>query len=323
MTIVRFEGREHTLAPGQTVLSALQSAGEKLDSSCLAGICQSCLVRAESGAIPKAAQAGLSPALVAGGYLLACVCRPEEDLTLVRADAVRQRVPVTVASLDRLSTSVVRLRLMPEAPFNYRAGQFLGLVTPGAAPRSYSIASLPSRDPWLELHIRLLPGGRVSGLVADSLRAGDRLEVVGPSGGCFCQGVDPDQPLVLAGTGTGLAPLWGILQDAIANGHRGPIRLYHGALDRAGLYLVDALEALAAKHANLTYTPCLRDSGGATGDLKEAVLAAGDARAQAAHFLCGDANLVNQLKRALFLAGARLDRLRSDPFLPTAAAKAA
>jgi ferredoxin-NADP reductase/ferredoxin len=319
VTIVTFAGREHPLVPGQTVLAALQSAGVALDSSCLAGICQSCLVRAESGPIPKAAQVGLSPALVADGYLMACVCKPDEDLVLTRADAVRQRIPVTVKSIEPLSPSVIRLRLTPDGPFAYRAGQFLGLVTPGAAPRSYSIASLPGRDPDLELHIRLIPGGHVSGLVADRLRAGDRLEVVGPSGGCFYDGIDPDQPLVLAGTGTGLAPLWGILQDAIANGHRGQIRLYHGALNADGLYLVDALEALAAQHPNVEYRRCVRDRGGPDGDLKEAVLGGESKPGDAVFFLCGDATLVSQMKRALFLAGAKLTRLHADPFLPTAA----
>jgi ferredoxin-NADP reductase len=211
----------------------------------------------------------------------------------------------------------MRLRLEPEAPFAYRAGQFVGLVTPNAAPRSYSLASLPGRDLFLELHIRLVPGGHVSGLVASRLKPGERLEVQGPSGGCFYEGVAPDQPLILAGTGTGLAPLWGILQDALATGHTGPIRLYHGALDRAGLYMVDALEDLARLHPNFSYRAALRDAG-PEGDLHAAVMCGDESRAEAAYFLCGDPALVGRLKKSLFLAGAKLGRIRADPFLPTA-----
>jgi hypothetical protein len=32
-------------------------------------------------------------------------------------------------------------------------------------------------------------------------------------------------------------------------------------------------------------------------------------------FLCGDESLVKRLKRALFLAGAKLDFIRADPFV--------
>jgi ferredoxin-NADP reductase/ferredoxin len=318
VAIIQFEGRKHAVASGQTVLAALEADGVALDSSCRAGICQSCLVRAVDGPIPRAAQAGLSPALAAGGYLLACVCLPEADISLARGDEARQRVPVSVAAIEPLSPSVMRLRLEPEAPFAYRAGQFIGLITPNAAPRSYSVASLPGRDTFIELHIRLIPGGHVSGLVANRLKPGDRLEIQGPSGGCFYDGIAPDQPLVLAGTGTGLAPLWGILQDALAVGHTGPIRLYHGALNRTGLYLVEALEDLARLHPNFTYHPVLRDAG-PSGDLHAAVMQGDEPRAEAAYFLCGDSDLVGRLKKSLFLGGAKLGRIRSDPFLPTAA----
>lgn len=318
MPRLTFEGREHSVAPGQTVLAALEAAGETVESSCRAGICQTCLVRAESGTIPKAAQAGLPEGLVAEGYFMACVCTPDSDMVVTRAEAVRPHVRVTVDDVTFLSTNVVRLRITPQTPFSYRPGQFLGLVLPDAAPRSYSIASLPQRDPWIELHIRLIPGGLVSTLVSRSLRAGDRLDVVGPSGSCVYPETAFDRPLVLAGTGTGLAPLWGILQDALERGHTGPIRLYHGALSCPGLYLVDELEALARRHPQLTYRPCIQDEG-ASGDLCEAVLGGESAPADSEFFLCGDPTLVGRLKRALFLKGAKLPRIHADPFIPTAA----
>lgn len=305
---------------GQTLLSACEKAGIAIESSCRSGVCQTCLVQAVEGDVPEIAQAGLSPALIAQGYLMSCVCEPRTPLTVIRQGQSRQRVEVAVRSVDRLSDTVVRLRLDPLSPFFYRPGQFLGLIAPNGLIRSYSIASLPERDSFLELHVRIIPDGRMSSLVAGRLRPGDRLHVQGPAGTCCYDGVGPDQDIVLAGTGTGLAPLWAIAQDAISRGHRGSIRLYHGALSAGGLYLVEDLKRLAMANPLFHYAACIRDgSNPAEGDLAAVVTGTEKMTLGAAFFLCGDPELVRRLKRSLFLLGVRLDRLRSDAFVPAAA----
>lgn len=321
MVGIAFENRTIEIASGQTVLAALDAAGIRLDRSCRAGVCQSCLVQAVDGTIPAKAQEGLPRALKAQGYFMACVCIPETSMSIIPADAVRQRTAVSVAAIDQLSDTVLRLRLIPESTFSYRAGQFLNLVTPDGLVRSYSIASLPDSDPFLELHIRLIPDGRMSGYLQTHVAVGDALEIQGPAGSCTYAGIDPDDSLVLAGTGTGLAPLWGVLRDALSQGHRGPIALYHGALTPSGLYLADELRRLQERHGNFSYRPCVRDGGvhgeggGATGDLIAAVTTAPVDPKAAAYFLCGDPALVRKMKKTLFLNGARLDRLHADPFV--------
>lgn len=313
MPDLKFEGAVLNLAPGQTVLAALEAAGVPVESSCRAGACQTCVLQLIEGEVPAVAQAGLSAAAKAQGLFMSCVCTPEGPLTVAPAGAARSRVEAEITALERLSDSVVRLRLAPQAPFPRRPGQFLNLIAEDGLIRSYSIAG--AADDHLELHVRLYPDGRMSRRIAGA-RLGERLTLAGPQGGCIYDGVEPNQTLILAGTGTGLAPLWGVLNEALERGHTGPIRLYHGALTARGLYLVDELRALEAAHANFSYRPCLKDEAG---DLVEAVKAAETDVANAAAFLCGDAELVGRLKRALFLAGARLDRIRMDAFLPAAA----
>jgi ferredoxin-NADP reductase len=233
---------------------------------------------------------------------------------VARAGDAHQRIEAEVHSLEPLSGTVLRVRLKPLAKFAYRPGQFVRLITEDGLVRSYSIASTPEVAPLVELHVRLIPGGRMSGRLMDATAPGDRLLVSGPSGGCTYDGIAPDQPLILAGAGTGLAPLWGVLHDALARGHRGPITLYHGALDAAGLYLREELEALAERHANFAYRPCLMDRGE---DLL-AVVKADPALKGAGVYLCGDAPLVERLRKALFLAGARLADIRADAFAAAA-----
>ncbi|PPD43308.1 MAG: oxidoreductase [Methylocystis sp.] len=300
------------IAPGETVLEALLRAGIDAPSSCRTGNCQTCLRRAVQGTPPAESQNGLTEAQKAMGYFLPCICRPSSPLNVAPPDDAGARLPATVRSVEALAQDVVRLRIETEA-FPYRPGQFLKLIASDGLERHYSIASHPEEDPFLEMHIRLHPGGRMSRHVME-IAKGHRLHVAGPLGTCFYEGVDKDQPLALIGAGTGLAPLYGVLRDALRQGHRGPIRLYHGARERKGLYLREELEALARARDNFDYAPASLDTGG---DLAALALEAETQRAsRTAYFLCGGENLVKRLKRDLFMSGASMKAIRSDVFSP-------
>ncbi len=322
MSLLTYREAAIEIEPGEDVLSALLRAEIDAPHSCRSGVCQSCMHRAVDGKPPAAAQQGLSDAQKALGYFLACLCVPHTPLTVVPAQEAEARSEAIVRAIDRLSGEVVRLRLEHDADFAYRPGQFLELITYGGLGRHYSIASLPEEDRYVELHIRLHPGGRMSKFIAEELAPGGQVHIAGPLGTCIYEGVDPDQPMALIGSGTGLAPLLGVMRDALRRGHRGPIRLYHGAREREGLYLHDHLEALTETHANLSYVPrVLSDVGPQGGDVARAALEREDALPHTAFFLCGGEKLVGRLKRDLYMKGASLKQIRSDMFLPAGAGK--
>jgi CDP-4-dehydro-6-deoxyglucose reductase, E3 len=318
MAAITYGARRIELEAGETVLGGLLRAGIPHPSSCRAGTCQACLMRCTGGALPPAAQAGLKEALRAQGYFLPCVCRPAEDLAIAGAEDAGLWCEATIAGVERLSQSVVRLRLRPERPLEYRAGQFISLAR-GELIRSYSLASLPGRDELLELHVRELPGGRMSGWLCREAREEERLRLRGPAGECFYLPGDPGRPLLLVGTGTGLAPLYAILQDALRSGHTGEIALFHGAVAAEGLYLVEELLALSRELPNLRYTRCLlrgeREPGVEVGDLKQIVKSYAPSLKGWRVYLCGDPELVQGLKRGAFLAGAAMKEIHSDPFI--------
>ena len=63
MTTIYYEGRELTRAPEETVLECLQRSGVPVPSSCRAGACQSCLLRAvEAGSHGSRTEARASAA---------------------------------------------------------------------------------------------------------------------------------------------------------------------------------------------------------------------------------------------------------------------
>ena len=311
MPRIEYEGASCDLTDGESVLDGLLRAGVAVPHSCKAGSCGSCLMRAIPPAVPTPrSQAGLKDSWKAQGYFLACVCHPHADLSAGPVGA-EVRLAAVIVSLDRLSDSVLRVRLATESPLDYRAGQFITVFGPHGLARSYSVASLPAEG-ILELHVRLLPGGRMSQWLATAAGAGDALQIQGPSGDCFYLAGREDQPLLLAGTGTGLAPLYGIARDALRQGHRGPIHLFHGAITSAGLYLQDQLEQLAAANAHFTYTATTLDSGS---PIDQAIFARFPKLGGWRAFVCGDPLVVNSLKKKLFLAGAGLNDIHADAFL--------
>lgn len=315
MPTITYSGRAYAGGDGETVLETLLRHGEEISNSCRAGACQSCLLRAAAGSVPPVAQYGLKPTLIEQGYFLSCVCRPEQDLVLEPAGGLE--VPAVITALERLTPTVLRARIRTESALDYRSGQYITLRRDDGLARSYSLASLPDED-GLELHIRRAPQGRMSGWLFEEAREGQSMSVRGPAGDCFYTGGNPDQPLLLAGTGTGLAPLAGICRDAVRQGHRGPIHLYHGALRPEGLYLRDELLEITRANPNVQYTPVVLHGEGegiTTGELDKAIAADHPKLSGWRGFVCGDPAIVRMLKKKLFLAGMGSKEIFADAFI--------
>lgn len=253
------------------------------------------------------------------GYFYSCSCVPESDIEIADTDN-DLRIGGTITSLQPLSADVIQAKLRTDTPIDFRAGQYITIVR-GDIARSYSIASLPEENE-LELHIRKVPDGQMSGWFHGGAKAGDRVGIVGPSGECFYVAGREDQPLLLAGTGTGLAPLYGIVRDALKNGHRGPIHLFHGALHAGGLYLVDELRELARQNAQLEYTAAVLKGddteGFSVGAIDSVILNRIPKLAGWRGFVCGDPGLVQVLKKKLFLSGMASRDIYADAFIPAA-----
>ncbi len=319
MPQIEYEGRSYALAPGETVLDGLLRQGVAAAHACKAGSCGSCMLRAESGAIPERAQSGFKESWKAQGYFLPCVCVPEGDMAVAAVGSDAQ-LGATIAGLELLSADVMRARIRLDSAIQFRAGQYVTILREGPLARSYSIASLPDQSE-LELHIRKIAGGRMSGWFHHEAAVGDRVSVLGPSGECFYVAGREEQPMLLVGTGTGLAPLYGILRDALRQGHRGPIHLFHGALHTGGLYLVEELRRLAAGHAHFEYTPAVLNGseadGMAVGAIDQVVLGRFPKLAGWRAYVCGDPAIVQTLRKKLFLSGMSMREIYGDAFLPS------
>jgi ferredoxin-NADP reductase len=86
--------------------------------------------------------------------------------------------------------------------------------------------------------------------------------------------------------------------------------------------LVRELEALARQHSHLRYHRCVlegdADDVHQLGQLDRLVLESAPSFAGRRVYLCGDPNLVQTLKRKIFLKGAALRDIHADAFVGSA-----
>jgi ferredoxin-NADP reductase/ferredoxin len=301
-----------------SVLDCLTAQGVAVPSSCHSGVCQTCLMRTIKGDVPEKARAGLKPTLAAQNYFMACSCYPEADIEVILPEAGLGKLAARVASVEYLNADILGIRLNPVRPLDYKAGQFISLFTDETTARCYSLASVPAHDEELFLNVRRVPNGSVSNWLFENLRAGDDIAISEATGDCFYVPGNTEQNILLIATGTGLAPLYGIVRDALLNGHKGKLSLYHGSYDTSGFYLVEELKKLALTHDNFSYVPCVSDgvapAGYEQGMVLDVALAGNPDLASWRVFLCGNPNMVNAAKQQTFFAGASMRDIFADPF---------
>jgi NAD(P)H-flavin reductase/ferredoxin len=297
-------GNERWQVPAGTgLLEALNSHGTGVPSSCRAGHCHTCRVRCVAGLPHDQRPHALPASEYAQGWRLACQCQVSGDLEIVPYNAKADGTDACVSDLQWLSSQVLRVRLAPVRPVRYQAGQHVVVWTPNGVARPYSLAGLPGEAPWLELHVQCgRPGAFVA--VARALKVGDHLRLGEVLGGPLHY--DPawaSRPLWLLASGTGLAPLWAVLREALRQGHAEAIRLVHMAAPGEH-YLEGELQALAARHANLEL------------DMRAPVADLNDLRPvrHTIALACGAPALVEAIGKRLFMAGLPRGQLLTDTF---------
>lgn len=318
MCAITYRGKQYSRNADETVLDTLLRNGVNVPYSCRAGACQTCMLHCLNGNVPERAQNELKPALKKLNYFLACQCQPEEDLEVALPDDEDVYVSARLIEKQQLSPTVWRFLLETAVPMFYHAGQFVNLKHESGWVRSYSLASLPAEDNYLELQVRRMPEGQMSHWLIDAFNEGMHIELEGPNGHCIYTDGQPDKPMLMVGTGTGLAPLIGIVRDALHQQHAGPIYLYHGARSQDEIYLHDRLTLMSEEHDNLHYYACVSGD-----DVGEDMLAGRAADIAMQHhpdlkgyrlFLCGSPDMVREMRKNAFLAGAAMPDISADAF---------
>lgn len=311
---IHYQGSNILVENDETVLDALLRCGHEIANGCRAGACQSCLLVADQSP-PASAQLGLNDNQKALNYFLSCQCKPVSSLKIRNADEGSNRVKAEVISKEQLNPQVMRLRLA--ADLTYYPGQYATLWRNKTIARSYSMASHPDLDDYLEFHIKVLENGQFSAWAYHDLKPGDEIDIQGPMGQCI-YAVEPQTPLLMAAIGTGLAPIYGIVKDAIQQAHRGDIHLVVGAGTPEGFYYVEELQRLAMEQKNL-HTHFVCQSGHSQFAQQANLYEYCQHRFPDLNghqiYLCGASSFVQKMKKQCFLSGASMGNIATDAFL--------
>jgi NAD(P)H-flavin reductase/hemoglobin-like flavoprotein len=232
-----------------------------------------------------------------------------------------------VADHERRGLDVAVLRLRPDLPYPYVAGQSCAIEIPDRPRlwRYYSPANSPRLDGLIELHVKAVPGGQVSTAIVYGLQAGDTVKLGAPVGQQLTLEPGSSRDLLLLAGSTGLAPLKAVLEQVVAEGGRRRVTLFFGARTQIDLYDVPALDAMARSLPWLTVVPVLSHdpwySGerGMVGDVAMRL----DRWSDRDVYVCGSAAMTAATRERLLAAGIAGEQIRcedynNDPYRPRA-----
>ncbi|MDO8419957.1 MAG: FAD-binding oxidoreductase [Rubrivivax sp.] len=327
--------------PGETLLEAGLRAGLKLPYDCRAGGCGQCVCTVLNGRVdPGPFQAAvLTPAMQARGQTLMCCAVAQEDVelevegvaTLAGSElAELRRLQGRVSAMERLSPDLMRLFIaLPNGEkLPFVAGQYINIVLDDGAKRAFSFANAPAdtgqppstAGDVIELHVRLIPGGRFTTHVFEGMKVGDAIDFEGPLGRFTLH--DSERPILFVAGATGFAPIKSILEEAFRRGVRRPMALYWGVRTAGDLYLLDTIERWQREHANFRFVPVLSEAGddtswsGRRGYVHEALLADHPDLTGYEVYACGSVRMVQAAVPDFLAHGLAEPFCFSDAFTP-------
>ena len=339
---VRFEpvGVELEVEEGEWVLDAAFRQGIAVPHGCREGQCSSCkcILLEGDAEVENYSTFALPDYERDTGHILLCRSYAFSDLTieLLNFDEDLMRRAIAVKSFNGVLSAVTPLthdtRLLEvqlEKPLKFWAGQYVEISVPGSGvaetvTRSYSMASTMRTPSTLQFIIRKYPDGAFSSLVDTTLAPGTALTIKGPFGSCFRRDGRAG-PMVLVGGGSGMSPLWAILQDHIESGEQRPIRFFYGARTRKDLFFLDEFAAVAAQLTDFEFIPVLSQATpddawqGETGFVHEAVdriLRTQGLAGEIDAYTCGPPPMIDAVLPVLQGLGVALDCTHVDKFTP-------
>jgi NAD(P)H-flavin reductase/hemoglobin-like flavoprotein len=222
-----------------------------------------------------------------------------------------------VVDHQRLTWDLAVVRVVPEQPVPYRAGQYVSVEVP-QRPRLWrylSPANAPRPDGSIEFHVRAVRNGSVSRSIVGHTQVGDTWRIGSPMG-VMTVDRESGRDVVMVAGGTGTAPMRAIVEDLSQWGENPQVTMFAGGRTRGDLHDLDTLTAIAATNPWLTVIPVVehpRMAGMEHGTLADVVTRFG---AWPHHdvLICGSPNMIRATVSRMLVAGTPLDCITHDPF---------
>jgi propane monooxygenase reductase component len=331
---VRFEpvGLEIEVDEDETILSAAFRQGLMLMHGCKEGQCSACKSFLLDGEVDldRYSTFALPDFEEAEGWTLLCRAHPYSDLEIelinydeeiLQSGTPPRTVSTRVEAVEPLTSDIRRLHLRVEddEPFEFKPGQYVDIHVPGheGEHRSFSMANTTSTPGELEFMIKLYPGGRFSGLLADgSIKPGDELAVTGPYG-VFTLRPSSPRRLLFIGGGAGMAPILSLLRSLAEGAGEREATYYYGARTEADLFHLEELASLPG-----AFVPALSEDSngwrGETGLITDVVERLEGDITEVDAYVCGPPPMVEAAIALLEAKGVPESHIYFDKFTTTA-----
>ncbi len=251
---VSIKGRVFSIREGDVLLDGALAKGVDIPHDCRAGTCGTCMVQIVKGQT-------VCGETHTQGMVHACQARVVSDLEVEMEDVPEiDTTRARLTGLRELAPDILELAIAPEKSITYLPGQYFRFAFNGFPARAYSAtASLDGRigGRVIHLNVKRVRGGRVSSCLGTTIRPGHRLRIEGPFGRAFLRPGGKGR-LILAGSGTGFAPIWAIACMALREDRHRPIVVIAGARRLSALYMKPALVQLA-RLPNVTVIPAIEE----------------------------------------------------------------
>lgn len=317
---------------GETILDAGLRQGLALPYECRNGGCGLCVCSIEQGQYEHRPyqRSALPDADKARGKALMCCAVPQADMAIEvhgftgEAAQAQEVHTAHVVRMQRLASDVmlILLELPMGKTLDFVAGQYINILLEDGQRRAFSFANRPKAGNQIELHVRLMPGGRFTTHVFEQMKVGDPVRFEGPVGSFMLR--ESEKPILFIAGATGFAPIKSIVEDAFARAVQRPMYLYWGVRQSKDLYMLALCEQWQREHDNFHIVAVVSEASaeqdwtGRTGLVHEAMLADFSDLSGYEVYLCGSVRMVETAVPAFIAQGLDENSCFSDAFVPSA-----
>ena len=323
--------KEFEIEGGSSLLSALSENIIYIPSACGGrGTCAYCkvIVNEGGGSITPVEEPYLSTEERKSGVRLSCQVKVRTDISIEIPEALFKIKKYNTKLLYKkpLTYDILELRFkLPEnEEIEFKPGQYIQITSEEykgreSVMRAYSVASSPLKKDEIDLDIRLVPDGICTTWIFDYLKEGDNVIITGPYGEFFL--TENDTPIICIAGGSGMAPIYSILNYMVENKIQRKTTYYFGARSQRDLFYFDELKKMNKENEWFTFVPVLSgEPEGSQWDGKRGLITQPLLDSQInctgyEAYLCGSPGMINACIKTLISVGLKEDKIFYDKFV--------
>lgn len=253
---------ELDIDPKKTILQSILEAGIFYPHNCRVGSCTTCKSKLISGKVKELTDKAfvLDQKEIQENYILVCQSIPKSDIEIENLKLnPKNKIKAKFIKKINLTHDILEVEIQTEDRVFFKAGQYVHFYLDWLEnSRIYSIANKPELkgNQNLKFFIRLVKGGKFTEWLFNSNIENIEFYISSPEGNFYLR--NSNKPIMMIAGGSGLAPIFSILEDIIYNQEKEEnqknikrkVNLLFGVRTEKDLYKQKELENIQKKWKN-------------------------------------------------------------------------